>query len=131
MMEEEDHPKHEAYLEGRLEGLNQLVAILRDATEDKASPEANSILRSIVVHISDETKSIIDNMKEVHGEHPVIREATAATKKMAKEAAKVEQEQIEPAPVLKKHVVATDELMKRLMDLQKQASGDKPEESTK
>jgi hypothetical protein len=124
-MADEDHTKHEAYLEGRLQGLNQLVSILRDAIEDNPAAESAEIVRSIVTHISSEMQSILVAMKEMHGEHPVLTEAAKETKKMVKEAEKVEREELPAAPALRKQVVASEELMKRLLELQKQAAGAK------
>lgn len=123
-MVEEEHTKHEAYLEGRLLGLNQLVSILRDAMSSKHGADAEDIVKSIVMHISDETENIIDEFREVHGEHPLLAKATKDVKAKIVEPAKaVEKEKEEPAaPALKKQVVAADELMKKLLDLQKQAA---------
>lgn len=125
MDEGEDHTTHEAYIQGRLEGLNQLVLILKTAIEEKPAPEAAGVVRSIVVHIAQEMESIITSMKEVHGENPIFTATAAKSRKMSGEAAKVESEGAPAEMALKKQVVATEELMKRLLELQKQTAGAK------
>lgn len=111
----EERSATEAYLEGRLIGLNQLVSILKESLQDEESSPATTI-KSIVEHISDEMQSILDEMSETHGEkHPVISNAIKKTNTVNKEVAKQPDEQ----EALKKQVVSTDQILKNLIELQK------------
>ncbi|MCX6767727.1 MAG: hypothetical protein NTY90_03295 [Candidatus Micrarchaeota archaeon] len=110
----EDESSHEAYLRGRLLGLNELVIILKDAME---TGETGAIVRSIVDHISAEMDSIIDDLKEAHGSsHPVLR---AAESKVAAFVRETKGE--EPEVALQKQIATADVLLKNLMALQKKA----------
>ena len=104
----------DAYLEGRLIGLNELVGILSDAMKDEGASQG-VLVKSIVTHISNEMTAILNEMKVQHGAHPVIKEAAAATKTMAVEAKKIKEEQA--APVLRKNVEVAEDLMRNLMAL--------------
>lgn len=116
----EELSSREAYLEGRLIGLNELVLILKDAIEGKEGVDVTDIIRSIVQHIAKETDSIIEEMKETRGiPHPVIKAAEAKAVGIAREFEKL----AEPvtaevaAPALKRQVKTADELLKGLMAL--------------
>lgn len=110
----------EAYVEGRLMGLNQLISILKDAMETSEKIDSSVLVKSIVQHISGEMESILD---EVHGSHPPERiaplmEKHEAAQKHVEAAEDVTQKK---APeVLKKNVEAADELMKSLLALREQ-----------
>jgi hypothetical protein len=122
-----DHEVHEAYLEGRMYGLNQLVAILKDGLGGKRSAEADEIVKSIVTHISEETTGILGEFKKAHGEHPILERAEAVAERITAPARAVEEKSSAPAPALKRQVQAADELMKRLVDLQKQQAAEAKE----
>ncbi|NYZ75307.1 hypothetical protein H0O03_03540 [Candidatus Micrarchaeota archaeon] len=125
MAEEEDLALKEAYLEGRLLGLNELIGILKDAMDEEGANQT-AIFKSLVLHISSEMDSILTELKVAHGaSHPVIKEAVAATKAMAKEAAKIPEDQPaeEVTPVVKKNVEIADDLMKNLMALREKTGG--------
>ena len=107
----------EAYVEGRLKGLNELVMILKDAVESP-EPASNEIVRSIIEHISNEMTEIVDELSDKHGEsHPVIREAEKTIKTVEKHAAEAEKKPAQAPAALKKSVTATDDLMKSLIAL--------------
>ncbi len=110
----------EAYLEGRLIGLSELVSILSDAMKDEGATQG-ALVKSIVTHISSEMNAILEEMKEQHAGHPVLKEAAAAVKSMASEAKKVEKEPEKAAPVMKKNVEVAEDLMKNLMALKEKS----------
>ncbi len=109
----------EAYVEGRLLGLSELVSLLKEAMEEDQD-HAVAITKSIVQHISNETNSILD---DVHGQHPADaaslqkhQEALAAN--LRKTIQTVDKKTAEEAgPQVRKSVDAADELMKKLMAL--------------
>ncbi len=107
----------EAYLEGRLLGLNELISILKDAMQsDKI--DQSILVKSIVLHISNEMSSILNELKEEHGEHPIIQKAEKQTEKMNSEAEATDGVKDEKAvETLKKNVNVADDLMKNLLSL--------------
>ncbi len=114
----------EAYVEGRLMGLNELISILKDSMETEGETHSDAITKSIVKHISSEMDMILD---EVHGEHtrqemaPIHEQHDdyqAHTKKVVKEVEKKSAE--EAAPAVRKNVDAAEELMKNLMALREE-----------
>jgi len=115
----------EAYVEGRLLGLSELVSLLKEAMEEDED-HAVAITKSIVQHISNETNSILD---DVHGQHPAETAAAlqkhqdALTSSLRKTIQTVEKKSPEEAaPQVRKSVDAADELMKKLMALREQES---------
>lgn len=120
MADLEEQSKRQAHVEGRLIGLSQLVSVLSEAMESEN--ESPALLKSIVLHISNETESIIGELKGTHGEdHPALVSAQKKAETLTK---KVEKSQPEPE-TLKKHVEAADELMKNLVALREEASEEK------
>lgn len=119
----------EAYIQGRLMGLNELIRILRESVEEDEQLQMNGLARSIVEHIASEMDEIIDEVKGVHAEKketpPVeIKRAEAQVEKMTVAAKTITQKPPEQAPKeLKKHVEAADDLMKNLMALREESSG--------
>ncbi|MCL5011682.1 MAG: hypothetical protein M1594_02185 [Candidatus Marsarchaeota archaeon] len=113
----DDMNAQEAYLEGRLLGLNELISILKDAMQsDKV--DQSILVKSIVLHISNEMSSILNELKEEHGEHPTIQKAEKQTQKMSSEAEATEGVKDEKAvETLKKNVNVADDLMKNLLSL--------------
>ncbi len=110
----EDQSAHEAYLEGRLIGLNELILILKDTME--SGGDTSGVVKSIVDHISNEMAAILEEMKEAHGEtHPTIRAAESKVASVNKAAARAE-----PDEALRMQVANADALLKNLMALQKQ-----------
>lgn len=108
---------HEAYLEGRLKGLNELIVILKDAVESP-EPASTEIVRSIITHISNEMNEIIAELSKQHGEeHPIVKEAAKTIKIVEKQAAKAEGTPSQAPAALKKSVETTDDLMKSLLAL--------------
>lgn len=118
----------EAYLEGRLLGLSELIDILRDSLESGGEPASSAVIKSIVLHISNEMDSIIVEMKKLHGEeHPVLKQAERKTVVIEKEARKIEPATTPPAQAtaaLKKNVEAADDLMKSLMELREKGGSE-------
>jgi len=121
-MSEEQTPK-EAYLEGRLLGLNRLITILKQAMTEDQTTDIDEIL---VGHISNEMNAILDEMQIYHGEdHPVIIDAKKKARELPKPKKKESpQEEEEAAPKtpseLKKSIEGADELMQNLMALKEQ-----------
>ena len=121
MLHMPDDPQ--SYLEGRLMGLNELVSILREASEDEKNLSGNVLVKTLIQHIASEMDEIISEMKEEHGEHPLLKKAEKAQAAMEKDALKTEKKQPEEAgEALKKHVETADELMKNLLELRKQTA---------
>ncbi len=117
----EEQAQHQAYVEGRLLGLSQLIAVLKEAMEAEESAGSPMLLKSVVLHISNEMDSIISDLKEEHGKsHPAI---VSAEKQAASISRAAEKPNATPAS-MKKHVEAADDLMKNLLALREQeASG--------
>lgn len=113
-----------AYIQGRLLGLSELVSILKEASENSKDVASSPLLiKTLISHIASEMDEIISEMKIEHGEgHPVIKKAEKAQSLMEKDAGKSEKKpSSEVGQSFKKHVENADELMKNLVDLQKQA----------
>ncbi len=113
----------EAYVEGRLLGLSELVSLLKEAMDEEEDHSA-AITKSIVQHISNETNSILD---DVHGQHPpeaarqLQQHQDALVANLKKTMQTVDKKSAEDAaPQLRKNVDAADELMKKLMALREQ-----------
>ncbi len=121
MATEEKDAKY-AYVEGRLLGLSQLVAVLREAMDAEEGASSPLLLRSLVLHISSEMESILEDLKEKHGEeHPVIQKVERKMESIAKSAQTAPETQA-GAKTMKKNVEAADELMKNLLALREQES---------
>ncbi|MBI5036932.1 hypothetical protein HZC09_06355 [Candidatus Micrarchaeota archaeon] len=119
-MEPSSKTPKEAYIEGRLMGLNELISILKDSMESGEKIDSSLMVKSVVQHISGEMESILD---DVHGSHPPEKLAQIMEKheQAKKEAEKVETVTSKKAPeALRKNVEAADELMKNLMALREQ-----------
>ncbi|PIO05848.1 hypothetical protein COT29_03910 [Candidatus Micrarchaeota archaeon CG08_land_8_20_14_0_20_59_11] len=119
----EDATPREAYIRGRLEGLNELISILKDAVTGDKPVEPNTVVKTIVLHISNEMEEIVGEMKEQHGEsHPVLRKAKAESDRMEREAKAIEPEHEaeDIAPMVKKNVESADDLMKSLMAMREE-----------
>lgn len=110
----------EAYIEGRLMGLNELISILKDSMDASEKLDSSIIVRSVVQHISTEMGDILD---EVHGSHPARAMAAIVEKHEEVQKHAESLEDIKPAKApeaLKKNVDAADELMKNLLALREQ-----------
>ncbi|MFH1199865.1 MAG: hypothetical protein V1708_02250 [Candidatus Micrarchaeota archaeon] len=120
----------EAYIEGRLEGLNELVKILSEAVTQDEQVQMNTLARSLIEHIASEMDEIIDEVKGVHVERrqtpPVeIKRAEAQVDRMQAAAKSIGNKTPEQAPKeLKRHVEAADDLMKNLMALREERGGE-------
>ncbi|MBI5226147.1 hypothetical protein HY994_02820 [Candidatus Micrarchaeota archaeon] len=112
----------EAYIEGRLLGLSELVSLLNEAMEEDED-HRDAITKSIVQHISNETNSILD---DVHGQHPVSAQASLTRQQEAlqlsakKAIQSMDKRPEDAAPQVKKNLEAADELMKKLMALREE-----------
>ena len=106
-------------------GLSELVSILREASEDEKNLSGNTLIKTLIQHISSEMDEIITEMKSEHGDHPVLRKAEKAQVAMEKDVIRTQKKPVEEAEEsLKKHVETADELMKNLLELRKQTSED-------
>ena len=119
----------EAYLQGRLIGLNELIRILREAVEEEEKLEMNGLARSLVEHIASEMDEIIEEVRGVHVERretppAELKKAEAQVDRMQAAAKAIERKPPEQAPKeLKRHVEAADDLMKNLMALREESGG--------
>ncbi|VVB67673.1 Uncharacterised protein [Candidatus Norongarragalina meridionalis] len=119
---DDDSTPREAYIRGRLEGLNELIGILKDAVNTDKPVEPNTVVKTIVLHISNEMDEIVSQMKEDHGaSHPVLKKAERESDRMEKEAKAMEPEDEETVPVMKKNVESADDLMKSLMAMREES----------
>ena len=111
---EEMTPK-DAYIQGRLLGLNELIKILKDAVEGGGDTCSSALVKSVVMHISNEMDSIIDDLKARHGEsHPALQQAVQKSVQMKQQVQQLDEE--EPAAQdVRKQVQAADDLMKNLL----------------
>ncbi|MFH1107340.1 MAG: hypothetical protein V1787_05595 [Candidatus Micrarchaeota archaeon] len=111
----------EAYIEGRLMGLNELIKILRESVDEDDKLQMNGLARSIVEHIASEMDEIIDEVKGAHHERhetppAELKRAEAQVDRMQASAKTISQKPPEQAPrELRKHVESADDLMKNLM----------------
>ena len=110
------------YIEGRLKGLYELVAILKETIDSSENVSSPVLLRSIVTHISKEVESILNEFSDE--EHPLLDEATDAHKDLKKALASRKPPTM---PEMKKQVDAADELMKNLMAFKQQQGSDEEE----
>jgi hypothetical protein len=108
----EEDMSRQAYLEGRLRGLYELVAILKETIDSSDSPASGVLLKSIVTHVSKEVESILEDFGGEHPDHPLL-EAAAAQNQEIKKAVSSKKEPT--VPQMKKQVDQADELMKNLM----------------
>ena len=105
----------EAYLKGRLLGLNDLIQVLKEALS-KSSGE-NAISRTIVEHISNEVEDLLTELKATLPDKELKKiEKIEQKHEEFREAIEEKKEQGE-APLTKDEVKKADELMKRLLDL--------------
>ncbi len=102
----------ESYIKGRLMGLSQLVSILKDIISSEQPAGGAQVIRSIVLHISDEMDSILEDMKATHGEAIApISQKNREIKEQIKATPQPSHEEVA------KHVEAADTLMKQLVEL--------------
>lgn len=128
MTEIEKLTPQEAYVEGRLMGLSELVSILKDSMESSESEASgaggatSAVFKSIVLHISNEMDSIISELKDQHGEaHPALRAAEKKVAQIEQHAERVAAAPPAKAPqALKKPVDMSDDLMKSLQALREE-----------
>ncbi len=104
----EDENAREAYLRGRLEGLNELIGVLKEAMSEGGS---EALEKSMVEHISSELEEMIGEFKGAIPEKQLrkVSEQHEELKKAAEES----------QPLSKAHVKKADELMKSLLEMQK------------
>ncbi|MFA6049293.1 MAG: hypothetical protein WC792_05120 [Candidatus Micrarchaeia archaeon] len=114
----EEQASRQAYVEGRLLGLSQLISVLKEAMDAEENSGAPFLLKSIVMHISSEMDSILADLKREHGEHPAIMSAEKQVAAMSQAAAASKPGMQQAAA--KKHVEAADDLMKNLLALREQ-----------
>ncbi|MEM0475907.1 MAG: hypothetical protein QW343_03880 [Candidatus Norongarragalinales archaeon] len=132
MTEIEKLTPQEAYIEGRLMGLSELISILKDSMESPEGEASNAIFKSIVLHISNEMDSIISELKGAHGEaHPVLRAAEKKAAQIEQHAERVAAASPAKAPqALKKPLDVSDDLMKSLQALREESGESEVTEET-
>ena len=116
MTSSDDQNLRQAYLEGRLLGLSQLVSILKDALGTEEEQGSPLLVKSIVSHISTEMDEIISELKKHHGENSVLNAAEESAKS-------IEPEQVKSSHDAKKQVQQAVDLMKNLIQMKKEQSG--------
>ncbi|MBN1159762.1 MAG: hypothetical protein JXA43_00800 [Candidatus Diapherotrites archaeon] len=101
----------EAYLKGRLEGLYQLVEILRNQVQGKSEKPAE-LVKELVNHVYEELAEIIEQMNKDMG---MDNEKYEKAAKAVKEGRKA----VEDEDALEPHMDKTKDLMKELMAARK------------
>ena len=101
----------EAYLKGRLEGLYQLVSILKDTiAKGKESETPVALEETLVEHIYDELTSILNDLKKIESvdgqTYEKVKTSIAKTKSTATSPAK--------------HVSEASDLVKALLEAKKE-----------
>ncbi|NUN11452.1 hypothetical protein HUU53_02305 [Candidatus Micrarchaeota archaeon] len=113
-------PEKEAYLQGRLLGLNELIKVLKESINEEGSN--HGVIQSIVGHISNEMSDILGDLGEVkENKLEEIKEKHAEVKQQVKEIQKTEpkKEEIAKSSLFKENVETADDLMKGLMKVSK------------
>ncbi len=107
MAEDDKESAKEAYLRGRLLGLNELIRVLKETL----SSGEGELSKSIVEHVSNEMEEIIDELRGVAPKADIrkIEEKHEELKKASEKTPELNKENVRKA----------DDLMKSLMDLQK------------
>ncbi|HLD63257.1 MAG TPA: hypothetical protein VI875_05325 [Candidatus Norongarragalinales archaeon] len=102
-----DETAREAYLRGRLEGLNELLAVLKEAISQGGN---EALEKSLVEHVSSELEGMISELKGVvpQGKMLEFEQKHEELKQAAEE-----------QPLGKAHVKKADELMQSLLEMQK------------
>src|SRR3989338_535379 len=120
-MDSESESTREAYLRGRLLGLNDLIEVLSETLEKGGE---NSLSKNIVAHISGEVEDLLREFKVNAPKHEAqalekIGEKHEDLKKSIEES-KPEEDYSEP--VVREQVKKADELMKSLLEVKGQGS---------
>lgn len=110
--------EREAYIQGRIMGLRDLVSLLKKEMEG-GSEEDKRMVKVLVMHISEQLDSLIGELKEVHGEHPVLKKAEKKNDELSKQVEGIEHDNPSASKELKKSVGTADELMEKLLSMQK------------
>src|SRR3989338_5381254 len=64
----ENETPREAFLRGRLLGLNDLVEVLKDSL-DKSGGENEAVVKDIVEHVTNEIEDLLSELKETANKH--------------------------------------------------------------
>ncbi|MFH1780193.1 MAG: hypothetical protein ABH803_03570 [Candidatus Micrarchaeota archaeon] len=110
----------EAYIEGRLLGLSELIKVLKESINTEGSN--HEVIQSIVEHVSNEMNNILEDMDGVPREH-IEKHAELKTKveelkkvEKPKEETKEEtKKEISKTALFRDNVNAADKLMKDLV----------------
>ncbi|MBU1197576.1 hypothetical protein KJ765_03610 [Candidatus Micrarchaeota archaeon] len=118
----------EAYLEGRIIGLHNLINVLKESVDSDDKVEMTTIVKSMVNHIADEMDEIIKEMHNVHSEAgtevpPMLQDVQKKAAVIRREAPEIEENPEEAPQQVKKHVNQSDDLMNSLMELRKKTAG--------
>ena len=119
-----DVREREAYIEGRLQGLNQLITILKESMESDSQAPVGKIITS---HMASEMQGVIKEMQALHEELGVkpgleLKSAARETEKLAAQARKIEERSSEVKPQeiqqhAEAHSESADDLMSNLTSL--------------
>lgn len=104
------------YVIGRLQGLNELVKILKDLVDKKGAPE--EIIQVLTDHIASQLTSILSEFETVEAK-PKQKKALESLKEKHEEPEPVEVEE-PPKEKLEKHEKTVDDLLKDLESLKTQ-----------
>ncbi|MEO0250589.1 MAG: hypothetical protein ABIN58_13915 [candidate division WOR-3 bacterium] len=104
------------YLIGRLQGLNELVKILKDLAESKRGAQDSEVIRVLADHISAQLTSIISDFESIDVK-PKQREALVNIKEKHKVPVEEAAEEEIPSEKLEKHEKTVDDLLRDLESL--------------
>ncbi|HIH20064.1 TPA: hypothetical protein HA244_02240 [Candidatus Micrarchaeota archaeon] len=106
----------EAYLRGRLLGLNDLIKVLREAMEKTGE---NALSKSIVEHVSSEVEDLLREFKANAPKHEAeaLEKIGEKHEELKKSIGKTSADQEDSGPEVKEQVKKADELMKSLLEV--------------
>ena len=102
----------ESYLRGRLEGLYQLVDILRGLVESKDAEKSQDMIKTVVMHVYDELGNILDGLRDSGA-------ITATAHKAAVKVVVTAKKELPKAATAAPHVEKSKDLMKDLLNTAK------------
>ena len=118
MPEYEGLTPKDAYIEGRLLGLNELIKLLKDAVEAGGDATSSALVKSVVLHISNEMESVLVVLREKHGaDHPAVQKAEEQHSQVKAQAVKLQEKEPLPDQEVKEQVQAADDLMSNLISI--------------
>ncbi len=108
MAEFDSENAREAYLRGRLEGLNELISVLKESLD---SGDNNALSKSLAGHIASELGGLIDELrgnaprveiKKIEAKHEELRKAGEKSPEVSKETVKKAEDLMQSLMAIKK-----------------------------